>query len=76
MHERYNAFLKSVGQPAMPKGQFLSPSPWLNLLLTPEAIAYRRRQPLDPARFAYVGGAVRSEARTSCPIFPSTTTSR
>jgi MGT family glycosyltransferase len=70
VHDRYNAFLKSVGQPAMPKGEFLTPSPWLNLLLTPEAIAYRRRQPLDPARFAYVGGTVRSEAPYELPYFP------
>ena len=27
----------------MPKGQFLTPSPWFNLLLTPEAIRYPRR---------------------------------
>ena len=70
VHDRYNTFLKSVGQPAMPKGQFLTPSPWLNLLLTPEAIRYRRRHALDPARFAYIGGAVRTEAPYELPYFP------
>ena len=54
----------------MPKGQFLTPSPWLNLLLTPETIRYRRRHALDPARFAYVGGVVRTEAPYELPYFP------
>lgn len=70
VHERYNAFLKSVGLPATPRGQFLTPSPWLNLLLTPEATRYRRRHPLDTRRFAYVGGAVRTEAQYELPYFP------
>jgi len=70
VHERYNAFLKSVSQPAMPEAEFLPPSPWLNLLLAPESMRYRRRQALDPARFAYIGGAVRTEAPYELPFFP------
>ena len=53
-----------------PRGSSCTPSPWLNLLLTPEAIRYRRRHALDPARFAYVGGAVRNEAPYELPYFP------
>lgn len=70
VHERYNAFLVSVGEAKMAPGEFLQPSPWLNLLLTPQAIAYQRRQPLDPRLFAYIGGAVRSEAPYDLPFFP------
>ncbi|HNB29078.1 MAG TPA: glycosyltransferase, partial [Alphaproteobacteria bacterium] len=70
VHDRYNAFLVSVGEPKLAPGEFLQQSPWLNLLLTPEAIAYQRRQPLDPRRFAYIGGAVRSEAPYELPYFP------
>lgn len=70
VHDRYNAFLRSVGQPAMPTCQFLTPSPWLNLLLTPEPIRHRRRHALDPRRFAYIGGAVRTEAPYELPYFP------
>ncbi|WP_119299746.1 glycosyltransferase [Dongia deserti] len=70
VHDRYNAFLTSVGEARMVQGEFLQASPWLNLLLTPEAIGYRRRQPLDPRRFAYIGGAVRAEAPYELPYFP------
>jgi MGT family glycosyltransferase len=70
VHDRYNSFLVSVGEAKMAPGEFLQPSPWLNLLLTPEAIRYRRRRPLDPHYFAYVGGAVRSEAPYELPFFP------
>ncbi len=70
VHDRYNSFLVSVGEAKMAPGEFLQPSPWLNLLLTPEAIRYQRRRPLDPHYFAYVGGAVRSEAPYELPFFP------
>jgi MGT family glycosyltransferase len=70
VHDRYNAFLTSVGEARMAAGEFLQPSPWLNLLLTPEQIRFRRRKPLDQRRFAYIGGAVRSEAPYELPFFP------
>lgn len=70
VHDRYNAFLASVGAAAMAPGEFLQASPWLNLLLTPEAIRYPRRKPLDPRRFVYIGGALRSEAPYDLPFFP------
>lgn len=70
VHERYNAFLTSVGEAKLPPGEFLQASPWLNLLLTPEAIRFPRKRPLDPHYFAYIGGAVRSEAAYEMPFFP------
>jgi MGT family glycosyltransferase len=70
VHDRYNAFLVSVGEAKMAPGEFLQESPWLNLLLTAEAIRFPREKPLDPRRFAYVGGAVRSEAPYELPFFP------
>lgn len=70
VHDRYNAFLVSVGEAKLAPGEFLQASPWLNLLLTPEQLRYQRRRPLDPRSFAYVGGAVRSEAPYELPFFP------
>jgi MGT family glycosyltransferase len=70
VHDRYNAFLVSVGEAPMAQAEFLQASPWLNLVLTPEAIRYQRRKPLDPHYFAYIGGAVRNEAPYDLPYFP------
>jgi len=68
-HERYNAFLASCGGPAYPLGQFFEASPHLNLLLYPQPLAFRRRHPLDPARFQYLEGCVRREERYEVPRF-------
>ncbi len=70
VHDRYNAFLTSVGEARMAPAEFLQASPWLKLVLTPEAIRYQRRRPLDPQTFAYIGGAVRNEAPYDLPFFP------
>jgi MGT family glycosyltransferase len=70
VHDRYNAFLVSVGEAPMAAAEFLQASPWLNLVLTPEALRYQRRRPLDPHTFAYIGGAVRNEAPYDLPFFP------
>ncbi len=69
-HARYNDFLASVGQAPYPLVQFLEPSPSLNLLLYPEALRYRRIQPLDPGRFQYLEGCVREEGPYTLPYFP------
>jgi UDP:flavonoid glycosyltransferase YjiC (YdhE family) len=70
VHDRYNAFLVSVGEAPMAAAEFLQASPWLNLVLTPEALRYQRRRPLDPPTFAYIGGAVRNEAPYDPAVFP------
>jgi len=68
-HDRYNKFLTSSGQPVYPLGEFFETSPHLNLLLYPEPLAFKRRRPLDPKRFQYLEGCVRSEGSYTVPAF-------
>jgi len=68
-HDRFNRFLISAGLPPYPLGQFFEPSPHLNLLLYPQPLAFRRRQPLDAARFQYLEGCVRDEGEYEVPKF-------
>ncbi len=71
IHERFNAFLHQCDEPPYPIGEFFEASPFLNLLLYPEAVRFQRRQPLDPARFQYLEGCVRQEERYEVPAFGS-----
>jgi len=68
-HRRMNAFLADCGQKPFPAGEFLGPSPYLNLLLSPEIVRFERAEPLDPKTFAYLDGCVRGEAPYTPPIF-------
>jgi MGT family glycosyltransferase len=68
-HERFNAFLESVGERPYPLGQFLETSPTMNLLLYPEQLQFNRRNPLDPARFQYLEGCVREDEPYVLPKF-------
>jgi MGT family glycosyltransferase len=70
-HERLNQFRTKVGVPALPAGIFLESSPSLNLLLTPQIVRRKRAVPLDPARYVYLEGCVRSEGAYEVPDFPS-----
>jgi MGT family glycosyltransferase len=69
IHDDFNRFLESVGEAPYPLGQFFEASPFLNLLLYPEPVAFRRRHPLEPERFQYLEGCVREEAPYSVPTF-------
>ena len=69
VHTRFNAFLESVGETPYPLGQFLEASPTMNLLLYPEPLHYKRRQPLDPERFQYLEGCVREDEPYTLPTF-------
>ena len=69
IHNDFNAFLQSCGEEPYPLGQFFEASPHLNLLLYPEAVRFKRRHPLDPRRFQYLEGCVRSERPYSVPDF-------
>jgi MGT family glycosyltransferase len=62
VHERFMDFVASCGCERIPFPDFARPSPYLNLLLYPKPLRFRRRHPLDPARFAYLDGCVRREA--------------
>jgi MGT family glycosyltransferase len=69
IHERFNEFLAAHGEAAYPLGQFFEASPYLNLLLYPEAVKFRRSEQLDPARFQYLEGCVRQEEPYTLPSF-------
>ncbi len=69
IHERFNQFLAENDEAPYPIGQFFEASPYLNLLLYPEAVKFRRSQPLDPSRFQYLEGCVRQEQAYEIPSF-------
>lgn len=69
IHEDFNAFLRDCGEAPYPLGQFFEASPYLNLLLYPEPVKFRRAQPLEPSRFQYLEGCVREEAPYEVPAF-------
>ena len=69
IHQNFNRFLMENGEDAYPPGQFFEASPYLNLLLYPEAVKFRRRNPLDPERFQYLEGCIRQEERYDLPTF-------
>jgi len=71
IHDSFNAFLAGCGHEPYPAGEFFEASPFLNLLLYPESVKFRRRRPLDPARFQYLEGCVREEAPYELPDFRS-----
>jgi len=68
-HERFNAFLAECGEAPYPLGEFFEASPHLNLLLYPEPVKFKRRNPLDPARFQYLEGCVRQDEPYEVPQF-------
>ncbi|MER9375151.1 glycosyltransferase [Mesorhizobium sp. M0491] len=69
-HDRFNRFRMDAGLAPLPKGLFLETSPDLNLLLTPSIVRRERAEPLDPERFVYLEGCVRSEGPFEVPVFP------
>lgn len=70
-HDKFNAFLKDCGEEPYELGEFFEASPFLNLLLYPEPVKFKRRNPLDPARFQYLEGCVRDEKAYEVPDFGS-----
>ncbi|MBN9222850.1 MAG: glycosyltransferase [Mesorhizobium sp.] len=69
-HDRFNRFRADCGLAPLSKGLFLEASPDLNLLLTPSIVRRERAAPLDPRRFVYLEGCVRSEGPFEVPVFP------
>jgi MGT family glycosyltransferase len=69
IHERFNKFLADHAEASYPLGQFFEASPYLNLLLYPEPVKFRRSKPLDPKRFQYLEGCVRKEESYTVPEF-------
>ena len=68
-HDKFNEFLASVGHEPYPLAEFFETSPYLNLLLYPEPVRFKRRNPLDPARFQYLDGCVREIEPYEVPGF-------
>jgi MGT family glycosyltransferase len=69
LHEEFNAFLVSQGERPYPLGEFFETSPYLNLLLYPEAVKFKRSVPLPRERFQYLEGCVRREVAYTVPRF-------
>ena len=69
VHDDFNEFLSSCGESLYPLGQFFEPSPYMNLLLYPEPLQYRRKHPLDAQRYQYLEGCVRTEESYEVPQF-------
>lgn len=69
IHDDFNRFLAENGEAAYPIGQFFEASPYLNLLLYPEPLRYRRAHALDPRRFQYLEGCVRADKPFAVPSF-------
>lgn len=69
IHDDFNAFLGECGEPTYPIGEFFETSPYMNLLLYPEPVKYKRRNTLDPQRFQYLEGCVRREEAYDVPRF-------
>jgi MGT family glycosyltransferase len=69
IHDDFNAFLKERNEEAYPIGQFFEPSPYMNLLLYPSAVKFKRRKPLPAKQFQYLEGCVRKEKPYEVPRF-------
>jgi MGT family glycosyltransferase len=69
LHASFNEFLAAQGEKPYPLGQFFEPSPFLNLLLYPQAVRFTRSHPLPPAQFQYLEGCVRQEKPYTVPHF-------
>ncbi|MBV9610003.1 MAG: glycosyltransferase [Acidobacteria bacterium] len=69
IHKRFNELLTEHGEEPYPIGQFFETSPYLNLLLYPEAVKFTRSRPLNPQRFQYLEGCVRQEEPYTLPEF-------
>ena len=68
-HARFNEFLAKVGHATYPLGEFFEASPYMNLLLYPKPLRYKRKRPLNPRKFQYLEGCVRDEGRYDVPAF-------
>ena len=69
LHNSFNEFLVSQGEQPYSLGRFFETSPYLNLLLYPEPVRFKRSHPLPPAQFQYLEGCVRQEKPYTVPQF-------
>src|SRR5262249_30655894 len=69
IHDGFNAFLNSVGEKRYPIGQFFEASPFMNLLLYPAPVKFKRRHKLSSEQFQYLEGCVRKDKPYEIPEF-------
>ena len=69
IHEKFNNFISGCGEKPYPLGEFFETSPYLNLLLYPEPVKFKRENSLDPNKFKYLHGCVREEKEYTVPVF-------
>jgi MGT family glycosyltransferase len=69
IHDAFNAFLKSTGEKKYPLGQFFEASPFMNLLLYPTPVKFKRQHKLAAKQFQYLEGCVRREKGYKVPAF-------
>jgi MGT family glycosyltransferase len=70
LHNKFNDYVESCGHKRLPSNEFVEPSPHLNLLLYPQPLQYERSKPLDPTKYQYLDGCVRTESEPyEVPIF-------
>lgn len=67
VHDDFNDFITSCGEKPYPIGEFFETSPYLNILLYPEPVRFKRQNRLDPKRFQYLDSCVRKEAPYQVP---------
>ena len=67
IHADFNAFLGECGVEPYEIGEFCESSPYLNLLLYPEPVKFKRRNPLDSKQFQYLEGCVRKDEPYTVP---------
>jgi len=69
IHEKFNQFISECGEEPYPLGEFFEASPYLNLLLYPEPVKFKRQNALDSNKFQYLHGCVRNEKEYIVPTF-------
>jgi UDP:flavonoid glycosyltransferase YjiC (YdhE family) len=69
IHDDFNTFMAECGEAPYPISQFFESSPFMNLLLYPEPVAFKRKHPLNPKQFQYLEGCVRHEKPYEIPHF-------
>ena len=69
IHDDFNEFLKECGEEPYELGQFFEASPYMNMMLYPQPLTYKREEPLDPSRFQYLEGCVRTDKPYDVPEF-------
>jgi UDP:flavonoid glycosyltransferase YjiC (YdhE family) len=69
VYKKLNYFLTEHNFPTLPYDILFEVSPYMNFFIFPKAIAYKRRNILDPNNFCYLNGCIRQETPYQLPNF-------